>query len=58
MTKVEVADYDDLRGDQTIGSWVHVTVDPEDLDALVPFVRASYEAALAESRVVPPPDDR
>jgi hypothetical protein len=44
-------------GEQTIGSWVHVPAGPGDLDGLVPFIRASHDAALSESRAVPPPDD-
>lgn len=44
-------------GEQTIGTWVHVAAGPADLDALAPFVRASHEAALGESRSVPPPTD-
>ncbi len=43
-------------GDQTIESWVHVTLGADDLDGLVPFLRASHNAALGESRAVPPPD--
>jgi|AntRauTorcE11898_2_1112593.scaffolds.fasta_scaffold02808_7 hypothetical protein len=36
-------------GDRTVTKWVQVAVDdPETLDALVPYVRASYETALAE----------
>lgn len=44
-------------GGQTIGSWVHVVVGADYLDGLVPFVRASHEAALSESRSVPPPEE-
>lgn len=44
-------------GGQTIDSWVHVRVGADDLDDVVPFVRASHEVALGESRSVPPPED-
>lgn len=44
-------------GGQTIDSWVHVRVGADDLDDLVSFVRASHEAALGESRNVPPPEE-
>lgn len=32
-------------GDRTIAAWVQVDVDPANVDALVPFVRRSYETA-------------
>ena len=36
-------------GSRTVTKWVQVAVDdPSDLDDLVPYVEASYEAALAE----------
>lgn len=34
-------------GDRTVTTWVRATIeDPSDLDALLPYVEASYEAAL------------
>lgn len=44
-------------GGQTIDSWVHVPVGADDVDGLLPFLRASHAAALSESRPVPPPAD-
>lgn len=44
-------------GGQTIGKWIYVPVGPEDVDALVPFLRASYQGAHSESRPVPPPEE-
>lgn len=44
-------------GEQTIHKWVHVGVGADDLEDVIPFVRASHEAALGESRSVPPPED-
>lgn len=44
-------------GEQTIGSWVHVAVGADHLEDILPFVRASHDAALGESRSVPPPED-
>lgn len=42
-------------GGQTIEQWVEVPIGADDLDAIERFVRASHEAALNESRSVPPP---
>lgn len=44
-------------GGQTIEKWVYVAVGPGNVDALGPFLRASYAAALRESRPVPPPPE-
>ena len=44
-------------GDQTIEKWVAIPIDPDELNAIERYVRASHEAALGESRTVPPPAD-
>lgn len=44
-------------GGQTIGKWSFVPAGPGDVDALVPFLRASYRAARSEAEPVPPPTD-
>lgn len=41
----------------TIERWVVVSAGPDDLANLESYVRASHEAALTESRTVPPPAD-
>ncbi|WP_255194952.1 TfoX/Sxy family protein [Halorarius litoreus] len=35
-------------GERTVTKWVQVAVDATELDALVPYVESSYEAARAE----------
>jgi hypothetical protein len=45
-------------GGQAIEKWTYVPVGPAGVDALVPFLRASYQAARTESRPVPPPDEQ
>lgn len=42
---------------RTIGKWEYVRMGADDLDALVPYVRESYEAAHSGTGSVPPPDD-
>ncbi|WP_276259946.1 TfoX/Sxy family protein [Haloglomus litoreum] len=36
-------------GERTVTKWVQVPVDADGLDALLPYVEASYETALAEA---------
>ena len=33
-------------GGRTLKKWAHLTLEPEDLEEIMPYVRASYEAAL------------
>lgn len=42
---------------QAIGKWEYVPADVDDVERLVEYVQASYEAARSETRSVPPPDD-
>lgn len=42
---------------QTIDRWVYVEATVDDLEALGPFVRESYETALSGTAAVPPPTD-
>ena len=33
-------------GDRTIKSWAHLTIDPDEIEEIMPYVKISYEAAL------------
>ena len=34
-------------GGRTMKKWAHLTLEPEDLEEIMPYVKASYEAALS-----------
>ena len=37
-------------GDRVIKSWVHMDLEPEDLKQVMPFVKKSYERAIASGK--------
>lgn len=42
---------------QSIGKWDYVESDVDHLQAVVPYVEESYDAARSDTRSVPPPKD-
>ena len=39
-----------IAGDKTIKSWVHIDLDPKELKKFMPYVKKSYERAIASKK--------